>query len=53
MGYRCMDAHNLHSIIRQYVDVQRLSGIAAQEGFDRKTIRRYLRIVEGKDIRPS
>jgi transposase len=45
-----MDAQNLRSIIRRYVDGQSLSEIAAQEGFDRKTIRRYLKIVEEKGI---
>jgi len=43
-----MDAQNLRSIIRRYVDGQSLSEIAVQEGFDRKAIRKYLKIVEEK-----
>lgn len=45
-----MNAQNLRSIIRRYVDGQSLSEIATQEDFDRKTIRRYLKIVEEKGI---
>ena len=50
MGYRRMNAQNLRSIIRRYVDGQSLSEIAAQEGFDRKTIRRYLKNAEENGI---
>ena len=56
MGYRHMEIHSLRSIIRRYLDEQSIQEISIQEGFDRKTIRRYLTAVgeygieQGKEL---
>jgi len=46
MGYRLINARKVRSIIRRYVDGQSLSEISLLEGFERKTIRRYIKAVE-------
>jgi transposase len=48
MGYRRMDRHVLSAIFRRWIDDQSISRIHSEEGFDRKTIREYLRLFEAK-----
>ncbi|MFW6209619.1 MAG: hypothetical protein ACOC7X_13040 [Spirochaetota bacterium] len=46
-----MEIQSLRSIIRRYVDDQSVQEISLQEGFDRKTVRRYLTAVEEHGIK--
>jgi transposase len=43
MGYRAMARRALWEIYRRWVDGQSVSGIAREEGWDRKTVRLYLK----------
>ena len=53
MGYRRMDKHVLSAIFRRWIDDQPISRIHREEGFDRKTIRDYIRLFEAKGLRPG
>lgn len=46
MGYRRMNIHDLHSIYRRWKRNQSIQEISHAEGFDRKTIRVYMRKFE-------
>ena len=53
MGYRKMDKHVLKAIFRRWIDDQSISKIHLEEGFDRKTIRDYIKLFEAKGYRPG
>jgi len=53
MGYRRMDKHVLSSIFRRWMSGQSITKIHQEEGFDRKTIREYIRLFEAKEYRPG
>lgn len=53
MGYRRMDRHVLASIFRRWMSGQSINKIHQEEGFDRKTIREYIRLFEAKGYRPG
>ena len=53
MGYRRMDKHVLSSIFRRWMSGQSINNIHHMEGFDRKTIRDYIRVFEAKGYRPG
>jgi transposase len=46
MGYRRMNIDNLKAIYRRWITGQNISHISQMEGFDRKTIRNYLKSFE-------
>ncbi len=51
MGYRRMDKHVLMAIFRRWIHDQSINKIHQEEGFDRKTIRDYIRLFEAKGYR--
>ena len=53
MGYRRMDRHVLASIFRRWMSGHSINKIHQEEGFDRKTIREYIRLFEAKGYRPG
>ena len=53
MGYRRMDKHVLSSIFRRWMSGQSINKIHQEEGFDRKTIREYIRLFEAGGYRPG
>ena len=48
-----MDRHVLATIFRRWIDNQSIDRIHREEGFDRKTIRDYIRLFEAKGYRPG
>ena len=46
-----MDKHVLSSILRRWMSGQSINKIHQEEGFDRKTIREYIRLLEAKGYR--
>lgn len=53
MGYRRMDTQVLAVIFRRWIAGQSISTINRTEGFDRKTIRSYIRLFEEHGYRPG
>ena len=53
MGYRRMDKHVLATMFRRWIDGQSISTISEQEGFDRKTVRAYVRGFEHHGYQPG
>ena len=51
MGYRRMDKHVLATIFRRWVEGQSINTIKELEGFDRKTVRTYIRRFEAHGYR--
>ena len=51
MGYRRMDKHVLATIFRRWIDGRSISTINELEGFDRKTVRAYIRRFEAHGYR--
>jgi transposase len=48
-----MDKHILSAVLRRWMSGQSINKIHQEEGFDRKTIREYIRLFEAKGYRPG
>jgi len=53
MGYKEITVMNLHEIIRRWHDQQKIAHIANALGYDRKTVRHYIKLAQQRGLSPQ